>query len=247
MSISIDARLDTRHVVRELLDAGLFVDPPLAGIEREQYSGEASALIVTAAEDLCHRHVDKDQLQRNLEGIPCTERTQFSAVHEILASTAILLAHSESGRLRVDLRIAKTAVRLVSEYLQRRGFASLYWAYAMITTYFNLHVIRYYGVVDRREFVNGTLHRPWVADTLEDDLGYLLAFHLVVPVQLAGRVCISLSSLGVDVMNQLESALRDTEYLSRRAQLLAISHFDSLHNMDELQFAAWPHALDERR
>jgi len=247
MSISIDARLDTRHVVREFLNAGLFVDPPLAGIEREQYTGEASALILTAAEDLCHRHADPAQLQRDFEGVPCTERTQFSAVQEILASTAILLAHSESGRLRVDLRIVKTSVRLVSEYLQRQGFSSLYWAYAMITTYFNLHVIRYYGVVDRREFVSGTLHRPWVADTLEDDLSYLLAFNLVVPVQLAGRVCVSLSSLGVDVMKELERALRDTGYLSKRAQLLAISHFDSLHNMDELQFEAWPNALDERR
>lgn len=240
-------RPNTRELVLAMLAHGLFLDPPLAGLEREQYSSQAAALLETAAEDMVHRYAKAPNLQRSLGDIPCTSRLTYAAAYEFLTSTATFTAHSQQGKLSVDLGIAKESIRRVQAFLEGYGFANLYWLYGALSTYFNLHVIRYYGIMTRREFVMGATHRPWISDTLEEELLYLESFDLIRQFLLDSVKHVTLTTLGYDTFDALHQALEASNYLARRSQLLAVSHFDSLDTMDELQLEAWPQGLAQRQ
>ncbi|MCY0874696.1 MAG: methyltransferase domain-containing protein [Firmicutes bacterium] len=245
-SKTIKFRPNTYELVLAMLAGGLFLDPPLAGIEREQYSGEASALLETATDDLLRRHVIQARLQKQLRDIPSSPRLIYSAVYEFLTSTATFIAHTRHGKLCVDVSIAKESIQRVDAYLRSYGFANLYWLYGTLSTYFNLHVIRYYGIMTRREFVLGQTHRPWISDTLEDELYYLESFNLLQQYNFDGVSHVALTQLGNSTFDELHHALEEANYLARRAQLLAVSHFDSMDNIEALQLEAWPHGMKQR-
>lgn len=238
---------DTVMLLSEMLAEGLFLDPPLVGMEREQYTGEATALLTTAADDLADRFVIVKELNERLPGVHWTSKMAYTAIFEFMASTATLIAHTRLGKLQIGLPIAKESIGRVEAFLRRHSFIQLYRLYGVLSTYFNLQAIGYYGLLTVHEFMYGQMHRPWVADTLEDELQYLLSFELIRKFNVDDKEHVALTALGYSLFDDLHTALDRAKYLTRRVQLLAVSHFDSLENLDELQREAWPNAAEERQ
>lgn len=235
-------------VIAEVLAAGLFLDPPLTGIEWEQFTADAFERLEEAAE--------ASAFQSN----ECPSPFPFAsnelcrlAVYEFLTSTASLIAHNQIGRLEINSDIAALAVERVQRFVDHRGIVRLLRAYLTISTFYNLQAIRYYGTMKKRDFVHGVFHRPWVSEPLDHELRMALDESLVEylvsdqKVPLADEPLIRLTPLGEQELIRLSSQLSISNYFRERQLLLAVSNFNQIDNWDALQAEVWPDALRERR
>lgn len=238
---------DTFGLVKRMLQEGLFLDPPLAGIEAEQFTGDAFALLETATEDLVNRYVDRADMAREFPHVPITDRLIYSSIYEFTASTAVLTAHTLYGHLNVNRDIARQSIEAVENFIQRHGYLTFVLTFGMIVIYHGLQAIHYYGEVKTKDFVSGSLHRPWVTYTLEDDAWYFEARGLILSLERDGEQYLTLTEDGLFLLQSLSRDLELSGYQKKRMQLLAISHFNGLEDMDALQEEAWPNALEERK
>lgn len=254
MTSSLSRRADdgVARIVAEVLSQGLFLDPPLTGMEWEQFSGEAFRVLSwTASDILSAEDVESGSAQKS-RAILCAAGLRYMAVYEFLASTATLLAQETSGKLIVNGQVAGLAATRLRGYLNRYGLDRLVQAYAAISTYHNLQVIRHYGSVRERDFVHGILHRPWVNRPLTDEVELLRQEGLISTSGAPGekdRIAdrrVSLTASGENALRKLERELAETEYFPRRAFCHAVSHWNRIADWRAARLRIWPSAARDR-
>ncbi len=238
---------DFRELIKSMLKEGLFLDPPLIGIEWERFSGEAFALLESSADDLQHRYVHLEEIRRYFPQELITSAITYGTIYEFLTSTSTYLAHTRMGNLVVDLEIAQEAVSRLDWFMQRHSYLKLFYLYYLISNYHNLQVVNFYKRVSVMDFIYGVLHRPWVSHTLEEELSYLISCNYLRLVHETSGSVLEITNQGQEAFLRLSQHLRFSGYLGKRIQLLSISHYDALDPMDRLHLQTLPTAVSDRQ
>jgi ubiquinone/menaquinone biosynthesis C-methylase UbiE len=239
--INIYSNEEIKFFLNKFLKHGLVVSPWLAGVHSEgRFDTAIYHLLDSAAIDISAKLWTDDVKIKVYDALPIPERIAHTAVYEVSASTAVSLAYDLTGTNEVNENIAYLTVEKINEYIENYGFGSLVAIYGNIASYENHHAVAYYGRIAERDFVMGSLHRPWVDYALSDELLfglYLGNYRLVVIDEIR---YVELTPTGYETMRNTEHLLAQSGYLAKKMIQLQISNFNFLDKYDENAMAICP-------
>lgn len=222
---------------------GLVVSPWLAGVKGDtRFDVSIYHLLDSAAMDISSKMWTDDVKVEVYGARPIPDRLARTAVYEVSASTAVSMAHDLTGSNDVNEELARLALAQLNEYVDRYGFGSLVIVYGYITSYENHHAVAYYGKLPERDFVRGSLHRPWVDYSLSDELLfsiYLGNYKVTVIDQVR---YVELTPHGYETLKDYERILEQSGYFEKKVKQLQISNFNVLDKYDEYSEQFWPNA-----
>jgi ubiquinone/menaquinone biosynthesis C-methylase UbiE len=179
--------------------------------------------------------------------LPIPERLFRTALYEIMSSTAVLLAHEQTGQLEVNEEHAKTAIQMVNNFIQKYDFATLLQIYGLVTSYENQNALAYYGLMPEREFLLGSWHRPWIDYNLSDELllGVLMGNYQIVIKE--GRRYVKLTDQGQENLKNTKKILKESGFLAHRLDMLHLFQFNLFDDFEKLAEELWPESMMLRR
>ncbi len=226
------------------LSYGLVVSPWLAGVREEaRFDVSIYHLLDAAAIDISSKQWTDDVKVEVYGSLPIPDRLARTAVYEVGASTAVSMAHDLTGTNDVSEKTALLALTQMNEYIENFGFGSLIIVYGFITSYENHQAVAYYGRIPERDFVSGSLHRPWVDYSLGDELLfsiYLGNYKVIVIDQVR---YVELTDHGYETLKNYEHILKQAGYLDKKVKQLQISNFNVLDKYDEYSQQIWPNSI----
>jgi len=211
--------------LRAFLDAGLFADPPAAGLGEEIFALDAQEYLEAVAVDLTADHWSGEAIAHAAGTEPVSADLGRNAAYEVLAATAAGVAHEETGAIVVDRAVAEEAARRASAFVAGEGFGALVRVFCTCVAFEDLQAVDFHNPMPEPTFVAGLSHRPWSAYALQDDLLMAVA---------AGTLRLSLTGSrerqvwttphGRAVLAELRERLGAAGILTRRRRQLAVSH-----------------------
>ena len=232
----------------DFLNRGLVISPWLAGIDTRGRVDEAAFFLLDEGAQEFINTAWTDELQTLAFGaMPVSSRMPRTAFYEIAASTAVWLAHEETGQPDVSRELTEQAMAMVRQFCSDYDPATLVQLYRVATQYENMQAISYYEEMSERNFTLGRLHRPWVEYSLSDEL--LLGVARGNYVIRAGEEqrLVSLTIQGQETFRRTEEWLEATGYLARRVRQLHLSRFNLLPNFHELAAVVMPDWVGHRQ
>ncbi|PKM76470.1 MAG: hypothetical protein CVU90_12410 [Firmicutes bacterium HGW-Firmicutes-15] len=187
---------------------------------------------------------EKDQY---FDTIPVPQSFPHIALYETFASTAVFMAHEETGNLIVDEKIALEAIDRVKNFCNTQGLGSLVYVYRLLTAYDNLNAINYFGCIPEQEFLRGSWHRPWVKYSLSDDIMMGELFNVLQVVIRDDQRYVELTPKGIDFLPDLHRALDESGHFSHRIRFLHMSQFNLFDDYEKLAEYIWPQAMPFRK
>ena len=234
------------QLMSAFLTKGLAVSPWLAGVTGRRFGDDVFALLDSEARDIGRSYWTEAVHIEVFGYLPMPERLPHTLAYEILASTAVSIAHKELGNPDAAFEDAYQAIDLLREFIDTHGFAAVVFIYTLATAYENYHALIHYGAIPERTFTRGTLHRPWVHYSLGDELmvGMLAGMYVI---ELAdGHRMVRLTDLGRERFRSMEQLLGASGYLAHRMRQVHISQFNLLDNLAELAARLTPHLFSAR-
>ncbi|MCL8207782.1 MAG: methyltransferase domain-containing protein [Actinomycetia bacterium] len=234
----------TREALEEFLARDLVVDPWLttlvpAASEAPVPPGWAEAIAARVAA----MPLDPAALGR----LPISRPYLEAAAREMLRSSVVFHALVQTGRAEASAGALKDVERRFTAFVRAVGAAGLAWAYAASAGTENLLALRYYRRMAETDFVAGTLHRPWIARSLETDLLLGLASGVYrLRGGEAGRV-VELTPLGRRALDEALAIWQVTGYDRVRHHFLALAQFNTLADWDEVAESLMPGLQEARR
>lgn len=234
----------TRVALEEFLARDLVVDPWLTTLvppasDAPVPSGWAEAIAARVAS----LPLDPAALGR----LPTSRPYLEAAAREMLRSSVVFHALVHTGRAEVSPGALKDVERRFMAFVRTVGPAGLAWAYAASAGTENLLALRYYRRMAEADFIAGTLHRPWIARSLETDLllGLAAGAYRLRAVE-GGRV-VELTPLGRRALDEALGLWRATGYERVRHHFLALAQFNTLGDWDEVADSLMPGLREARR
>ncbi|MHB1685361.1 MAG: class I SAM-dependent methyltransferase [Bacilli bacterium] len=240
---------DITQKVKTFLDFGLVISPWLAGVDGHgRFDGDIFSYLDGQAQSITDLQWT-DDMQRQVfgEDTPALDRIPRTALYEVMASTAVWMAHEETGTAEVNEDIAEQALVRVREFCSRYGLADLVQVYGIATQYENYQAIHYYHEMPEREFVLGHAHRPWVDYSLSDELVLGVLSGNVVVKSVHGNRVVSLTEKGLRNFQIIEDKLEETGYLTHRIRQLQVSRFNLFHDFEGAVRKIAPNWIPQRR
>jgi len=231
-----------------MYESGLVVSPWLEGLDNaSRFDPGVFELLDSEAREYSLVRWTEAEMIKNFGTIPIPESFPRVALYETFASTAVFIAHEQTGNLFVDDEIALQAISKVEDFCAKSGLGTLVFLYRMIAAYDNLNAINYFGGIPEREFLLGSWHRPWVDYPLSDDLmiGVLLDnFQVIIR---NNRRYVELTPKGMETLLTLRQAFEESGHFSRQISLFHISQFDLFEDYDNLAKEIWPQFMPLRK
>lgn len=235
--------------VKLLIDAGLLVSPWLAGVgNRSRFDGDIFEYLDGQAQSISElQWTEIMQTETFGEEIPAPDRVPRTALYEILASTAVWIAHEETGTGEVTYEFAEQALQRMRSFIKEYGLSTLVEVYVIATRYENYQAVAYFGQMSEREFVLGHLHRPWVDYSLQDELilGVLTGNFQIRMVD--GHRKVSLTVKGQASYRMMQDLLGKSGYLSQRIRHLHVSRFNAALVFEEVVHKMGPDWIPQRQ
>lgn len=211
--------------LRAFLDAGLFADPPAAGLGEEIFALEAQEYLEAVAVDLAADHWSGVAIARAAGTEAVTADLGRNAVYEVLAATAACVAHDETGAIVIDQAVADEAARRAGTFLADSGFAALVRVFCTCIAFEDLQAVDFHNPMPESTFLAGLSHRPWSAYALQDDLLMAVAAGTMrIGLTGAGERQVWITPHGRVVLAELRERLADAGILTRRRRQLAVAH-----------------------
>jgi len=217
-----------KEEIVKFLEYGLVVSPWLAGIGNEsRFDDDIFEYLDGQAQSISEMlWTEAMQTETFGEDIPVPDRIPRTALYEIVASTAVWIAHEETGTAEVTFNFAEQALQRVRTFIQEYGLTTLVEVYVAATRYENYQAIWYYEEMPEREFILGHLHRPWVDYSLQDEL-ILSVLTGNFKLKLSGdRRVVTLTEKGLANFMEMEIMLEEIGYLNLRCHHLQLSRFN---------------------
>lgn len=235
------------RLLRAFLQAGLMLDPWLAGLRHENFEFRSQELLADDAAKLAAEHWREPLISQTLGTYPLSHRFGETAAREVLVSTAATIAHERRGTLHIAEAEAMEAMQRVRAFITAHGFGTLVVLYGAITFVENHVALRHYCPMSEQDFVEPLLHRPWAPYTLDDELLVGLVLGTVRLEVRDGRRCVLETPRGERAAARLRGVLERAGYLERRLQLIYLSQFNLFQDWDTQVAAMAPDALGYRR
>ena len=239
---------DLSNELHAMQDAGIVISPWLAGLSSE---GRLDAAlyrdISTCTREFAHVHWTEEERVRVLHHLPSPDRIPQIAVHEIVASTAVYLAHERTGQLEVDHSLAEEAMNRVNQFVTNHGFGTLLQLYMLVTSWENQNALDYFEEIPEREFVLGNWHRPWVDYRLGEELMFAALLGNVEVVERDGHRFVRLTEEGEQALERASEILEQAGYFKQRLQFLRISQFNLYDAYEQVADEIWPDTPQQRK
>ena len=239
---------DLSDELHAMQDAGIVISPWLAGLSSE---GRLDAALYsdmsTRAREFAHVHWTEEERVRVLHHLPSPDRIPQIAVHEIVASTAVYLAHERTGQLEVDHSLAEEAMNRVNQFVTKHGFGTLLQLYMLVTSWENQNALDYFGEIPEREFVLGSCHRPWVDYSLGEELMFAALLGNAEVVERDGHRFVRLTEEGKQALERASELLEQAGYFKQRLQFLRISQFNLYDAYEQVADEIWPDTPQQRK
>lgn len=234
--------------LQQLYESGVVINPWLAGIDSAGRfdPGVFERLDIEAREYSVIKWTESEK-NYYFDTMPVPQAFPHIALYETLASTAVFIAHEQTGNLLVDEKIALEAIDKVKHFCNTQGLGSLVYTYRLLTDYENLSAVNYFSSIPEREFLLGSWHRPWVDYSLSDDLMMGVLFNVLQIVIRNDRRYVELTSKGVDYLLDLRRALEESGYFSQRIRFFHMSQFNLFNDYEKLAEEICPQAMPLRK
>lgn len=234
--------------LRKLYEAGVVINPWLAGIDSAgRFDPCLFEQLDLEAREYSKIHWTEKESIQNFDTLPVPTEFPRIALYETFASTAVFIAHEQTGNLFVDERIAVEAIDKVEKFCEINGLGSLVYIYRSMTAYDNLNAINYFGSIPEREFLLGNWHRPWVDYSLSDDLMIGVLYNALQIVIRNSRRYVELTPTGIDYLSELRLKLGEAGHFSHRIKFLHISQFNLFDDYEKLEKEIWPQFMPFRK
>ncbi|MHB1685513.1 MAG: methyltransferase domain-containing protein, partial [Bacilli bacterium] len=239
---------DLSNALRAMQASGIVISPWLAGLSGE---GRLDATLYEAMSMRIREFAlvqwTEQERVRILHDLPSPDRIPQIATHEIVASTAVYLAHERTGQLEVDESMANDAMERVAQFMAEQGFGTLLQLYMLITSWENQNALAHFGEIPERDYVLGNWHRPWVDYSLGEELMFAALLGNIQVVERNNHRYVQLTQEGKQALDRATAMLESSGYFQQRLQLLRISQFNLFDSYEQLADEIWPHVMDQRK
>ena len=236
-----------KHILQDFLNRGLVISPWLAGVGRDgRFDDMVFEYVNEDAQSMADLDWTEEMVIQIFDTLPSPQRLPRTAIYEIAASTAVSMAHNETGFPDVNEEFAQMAMKKVKAFCADYDLAVLVQLYLVTTKYENDQAISFFGKMPEREFMLGRWHRPWVDYSLSDELIVgVLEGNYQIEID-NGKRFVSLSAKGVETFRSIERFLEETGYLAQRVRQLHITQFNLL-DFGEMAKGLTPDWIPQRR
>lgn len=210
-----------KPIMQDFLQRGVVISPSLAGVgENGRFGDQISVYLDQECKEFASLQWTDGGVHEMFGDIPFLLRLPEAAVFEITASTAVWLAHQETGRPYVDKSFARKALNQVKQFCADFSFSSFVRLHMNATGFENMRALAYYQHMPETPFSHGHWHRPWVDYSLNDEkiLGVSLGLYQLKTVD--GKRYVFVTETGWQRYREIESFLNETGHLAHRIRLL---------------------------
>jgi ubiquinone/menaquinone biosynthesis C-methylase UbiE len=234
--------------LKQLHKSDIVINPWLAGVDStSRFDPGVFERLDLEASEYSKIHWTESETIRYFDAVPVPTEFPRIALYETFASTAVFLAHEQTGNLLVDEKIALKAIDKVEKFCQTNGLGSLVHIYRLLTAYDNINAINYFGRIPEREFLLGSWHRPWVDYSLSDDLMIGVLYNNLQITIRDNQRYVELTPKGGHFLSDLRQALEDAGHFKRRIKFLHVSQFNLFDDYEKLGEEIWPQAMSFRK
>ncbi|MDA8066594.1 MAG: methyltransferase domain-containing protein [Thermaerobacter sp.] len=222
----------TVAMIRRSLEAGVVLDTWMAGRREEDLAASALGIVEREVGSLTEQAKGRVFPSHHLS--PGYLATAF---HELLSSMAMFLAHRERGTLEAGEEEAAKAVERLRAFAaaEPNGLNAPVGLYWLITTYENYGALLHYGRITEEDFRFGVFHRPWIRNTLDEELALAeILGHVERRHPCPEGRCVLLTPEGRKVHRRIRRLLEESGELSWRMQQQHLALFNELEDYDEL-------------
>ena len=207
---------ETLKMLKRALVQGVVLDTWMNGEEEERVGERAIATLAAAAGDLTRKALATGAIMPSYRMPEGYVRSVFT---ELLFSMALYVAQEQKGRREVSLTEAEEAVARLSSFVvsEPEELAAAGIFFITINTYEDLNAIGYYGRMNKEDFLQGRLHRPWSNLVLSAQLDMYRRMGLVDELFAGEGDLLSLTERGEDALEALRRILQESGELKWRS------------------------------
>ncbi len=234
-------------MLADFLARGLVISPWLMMHSQTRVDVEQFSYIDRIAADMVAVHWTDSEKIEVFGKFPLSERLPRTAVYEIIASTALSLAHNKFGDLEIYQEQILEALHLFTGYVADYGFGNIVKIYGLVTSFENVQALHYYERIPERIFNLGSWHRPWVDYSLSDELLWGV-FQGNYQIDIADqRRYVTITDKGQAFYFSIMKILDECGYLIHRVRQLQIHNFSFYSNYAEVANEFWPNLHQLRK
>jgi ubiquinone/menaquinone biosynthesis C-methylase UbiE len=178
---------------------------------------------------------------------PLSERVPRTAAYEIIASTALSIAHDKFGDLEIYPEQILEAINLLNNFSTDYGFGNIVKIYGFVTSFENAQALHYYGQIPEKIFNLGSWHRPWVDYSLNDEILWgVFQGNYQLKIEDHQRY-VALTEKGEAFYFATINILEECGYLTQRVRQLQIHNFSFYSNYAEVAENYFPNMIQLRK
>ena len=234
-------------LLAEFLQRGMAISPWLMINSQARFDVDLYTQIDRLATYMLDKHWTEHEKIEIFGVFPLFERVPKTALYEIIASTALSLAHQKFGDLEIYEEQILAAFELLNDFIKDRGIGNVVKLYSLVTSYENEQALHYYGRIPEKIFNLGSWHRPWVDYSLSDELFWGISEGCYQIEIVDQQRYVSLTDQGVDFYFTNMQILEDCGYLIHRVRQMQIQNFSFYTNYAEVANEFWPNLTQIRR
>ncbi len=236
-----------KQILVDFLQRGLVISPWLMMNSESRFDASLFMVVDRMATEMVDLYWTEEEKIKTYQDVPLSERVPKTSVYEIIASTALSIAHYKFGELEVYYDQVAEARALLNDFIADYGFGSVLILYGLVTSFENAQVLYYYGKVPEKVFNMGSWHRPWVDYTLSDELFWgIFSGNYQIEI-LDNMRYVTLTDKGQQVYLENLQLLDECGYLTRRVRQLQIHNFSFYQNYSEVANEFWPNMMQLRK
>ncbi len=238
---------NVQPLLENFLKRGMVISPWLMMHSQSRVDVEQFAYIDRIANEIAAEHWTDPEKIEVFGNFPLSERVPRTAVYEIVASTALSLAHNKFGDLEIYQEQILEAVHLFKGYLADYGLGNIVKIYRLVTSFENVQALHYYRQIPEQIFNLGSWHRPWVDYSLSDDLLWGVfqgQYQIVIADQ---RRYVTITDKGQAFYFSTMKILDECGYLIHRVRQLQIHNFSLYRYYAQVANEFWPDMMQIRK
>lgn len=237
-----------REKLRQLKASKIVINPCLIALDTsDRFAKNIPEMFTVEARNFSNNFLTESDIIQHFNTLLNPNNFPISALCEIFASTALLIAHEQTGDLFVNEKIAQKAMSRVEDFCNTSGIRNLLHLYQMITTHTNLNALSYYDGIPEHEFLLGNWHRPWARHFLSDDLRLGALSSIMEVKERKGERYVQITPKGVETLQNITQMLEVSDYFSQHMSLLHISQFNKADEYDKLAEQIFPEFMRDRK
>ena len=231
----------------EFLGKGMVISPWLMMHSQARFDVDLFSNIDRLARDMVAVQWTDTEKIEVFGKIPLSERVPRTAVYEIIASTALSIAHNKFGNLEISPEQIIEATNLLNNFSADYGFGNIIKIYGLVTSFENAQALHYYGQIPEKIFNLGSWHRPWVDYSLSDELLWGVSHgNHQLKIEDHQRY-VALTEKGETFYFATMNILEECGYLTQRVRQLQIHNFSFYSNYAEVANEFWPNMMQLRK